>query len=200
MAVSAADPQPADLSTFAGLILSGGGDVEPERYGESIRHEKTYGCRAARDEMELAWIDRFIEQGKPIVGICRGLQILTVYFGGTLHQHVPDILAEDSERHRNPSGYDCFHAMLADGATQLGHMLRGVPEVNSAHHQAMNEAFPAGPLRIAARSAHGVVEAVECFAFAAPIIAVQWHPERLPAEHPASTRLLDLLRGVCGGA
>lgn len=196
--VSASEPLPASLDDYAGLLLSGGGDVEPSRYGDTVRHEKTYGCNPARDEMEHDLIARFLVGGKPIVGICRGLQILAVHFGGRLHQHVPERIVEDVERHRVPKGYDCFHPVLFDGATQLGAAMRGIPEVNSAHHQAMDESHLPQALRVAARSGQGIVEAVECFDHAAPIVAVQWHPERLAEDHPASEALLIFLRGMTG--
>ena len=192
--VSATDPQPESIAGFAGLLLTGGGDVDPSLYGDETKHEKTYGVIRARDEMELNLIPKFIDAGKPIVGICRGLQILTVFFGGRLHQHIPDVLDEATERHSKPKGYDCFHGVVFDSSTHLGAALRGVPETNSAHHQALNTDTMPKHLRIAARSLCGIVEAVECFDFAAPIIAVQWHPERLPADHPAAARLAEFLR------
>lgn len=194
--ISASEPQPESIAGFAGLLLTGGGDVDPSLYGDETKHEETYGVIPARDEMELKLIPQFIDAGKPIVGICRGLQILAVFFGGRLYQHVADVLDEATERHRNPKGYDCFHGVVFDSATQLGAALRGVPETNSAHHQSMDAASMPKHLRIAARSNCGIVEAVECLDFAAPVIAVQWHPERLPAGHPAAARLADVLRDV----
>ena len=193
VAVAANDPAPEDLSGFAGLFLTGGGDVDPACYGDETRHEKTYDVSAARDAMELGLIGKFIAAEKPIFGICRGLQILSVYFGGKLHQHVPDVIGEDSEPHRAPKSYGCFHPVLFDAATNLGAALRGVPETNSAHHQAVRSDFLPRTLRIAARSPAGIVEAVESFEFAAPVIAVQWHPERLPHGHPAGERLAGFI-------
>ena len=191
--LSAGDPRPGGPGDFGGLILSGGGDVDPKLYDDATRHEKTYGVVRERDEMELDLIARFIEAGKPIAGICRGLQILAVYFGGRLHQHVPDVVNESSEGHRFSKGYGCLHPVRCDPATRLGAALRGVSETNSAHHQAMHPDFPPRHLRVAARSPCGIVEAVECYDFAAPILAVQWHPERLPPDHPAASGLNALL-------
>lgn len=194
--LSAKDELPEDFDAFSGLLLSGGGDVDPARYGDSPVHGKTYGVNPDRDEMELSLIARFIDAGKPVVGICRGLQILAVHFGGRLHQHLPEVIAEEDERHRLPQGYDCFHPVLFDGATHLGQALRGVPETNSAHHQAMDPRVLPRRLRIAASSPCGIVEAVECFDFSAPVVAVQWHPERLPPGHPAAERLVEFIRGA----
>lgn len=186
---------PGDLAGIAGLFLTGGGDVDPLRYGEKTKHPATYGVTPARDTRELNLIARFIQAGKPIVGVCRGLQILAVFFGSRLHQHVPDILDEGTEPHRVP-GRDCVHPVLFDAATRLGAAMEGVSEVNSAHHQAMDARVPPGRLRIAARSPAGIVEAVECFDFSAPVIAVQWHPERLAAGHPGRVRLAAFLRNL----
>ena len=187
---------PADIGPYAGLLLTGGGDVDPARYGATERHALTYGVNPARDAQELALIDAFRRAGRPIFGICRGLQILTVAFGGRLIQHVPDRLDETVERHRVPKGYDCPHALSWESATRMGRALGDVTSSNSAHHQAMDPAYTAGGLRIAARSGRGVVEAVECFDGAAPILAVQWHPERQDATDPGVQKLVAFIRSV----
>ena len=196
---SAGENLPDDLAEFAGLLLSGGGDVEPSRYGDETKHAKTYGVNPARDAMELNLIARFIEAGKPVVGICRGLQILAVHFGGRLHQHVPDLVDESAENHRVPKGYECFHSLQFDATTKLGAALREISETNSAHHQAVNADASMRHLRVASRSPAGIIEAVECFDFAAPIIAVQWHPERLAENHPARENLAGFIRRATKG-
>ncbi len=197
--LSANDDLPGTLAEFAGLFLTGGEDVDPSRYGDQTTHPKTQGVSPARDAMELDLIARFVEAGKPVVGICRGLQVLAVHFSGRLHQHIPDILDEQTETHRVP-GRDCVHPVVFDSATQLGAAMQGVSEANSAHHQSVDVRAALSHLRVAARSPAGIVEAVECFEFAAPIIAVQWHPERLAEGHPAKERLAAFIRSRVGRA
>ena len=192
------EPPPERLDGFAGLLLTGGGDVMPETYGESHVHPRNAGMKPERDALELNLIPRFIAAGLPVVGICRGLQILVAHFGGRLIQHVPDRVAEDAERHRVSHGYDAMHGLIVDPATRLGAALAGVTETNSSHHQALDLLWPPQHLRVCATSPAGVVEAVECFDFPAPIVAVQWHPERLAPGHPARERLAELLRKLQG--
>lgn len=180
---------PGDPSSFAALLLSGGGDVDPALFGETVRHARTYGVVAARDGLELRLIREFQELKRPIFGICRGIQILNVALGGGLWQHVPDHVEESRERHGRASGYDSMHGIVLDGQTRLGAALRGTLTTNSAHHQAVDPARMGRGLRVAARSSAGVIEAVESWEGSAPLLAVQWHPERLPLDHPASANV-----------
>ena len=178
-----------DAGDCAALVLSGGGDVAPARYGEGVVHPNTYDVDPRRDEQELALIDEFLRKGRPIFGICRGIQILNVAFGGGLLQHVPDLIPESVERHRKQDAYDAMHALVANPSTRLGAALTDVRETNSAHHQALDQDRIGRGLRVAARSGAGLVEAVESVDAARRISAVQWHPERLPLEHSASAAL-----------
>ena len=183
--VSPAYDHPGDLGLFAALLLAGGGDVDPARYGAALRHPRTGGVQAVRDAFELQLIAEFRALGKPVFGICRGAQILNVALGGGLLQHVPDHLDPEAERHHERDSYDVRHALRGEPATLLGRALAGTRETNSAHHQAVDPARLGQGLRIAAWSGAGLVEAIEgprCF-------AVQWHPERLPLDHPASASL-----------
>ena len=120
----------------------------------------------ARDEHELALIDDFLRVGRPVLGICHGLQVLNVYFGGTLRQHI--------EGHSQIDGHDRLHPVCAEGG--LLRTLYG-PRfvVNSAHHQAV-DTLGTG-LEVLARANDGTVEAVGHKYL--PVFAVQWHPERL---------------------
>jgi putative glutamine amidotransferase len=184
-----------DATSYGGLLLSGGGDIDPQRYGEPARHAKTYDVDPARDRLEVALIDAFILAGRPIFGICRGQQVLNVAFGGGLIQHVPDALGEAApEIHSKKGTYDSLHGLVVERGGGVAAALRDVAVVNSAHHQAIDPARLGNGLRVAARSPAGIIEAVECADFKAPIAAVQWHPERLPKEHPAAP-LLRMLPG-----
>ena len=152
-------PQDADL-----LLMPGGGDVHPRFYGRAIGGAADID--EARDRRELALVDEFLRVGKPVVGICRGLQLLNVYFGGTLHQHILG--------HAQLCGRDRLHVVHA--APGLLRTLYGACfTVNSAHHQAV-ETLGDG-LQILACAPDGTAEAIAHESL--PVFAVQWHPERL---------------------
>ena len=152
-------PEGADV-----LLLPGGGDMHPRLYGQAI--DGSEDIDEARDEHELALIDDFLRVGRPVLGICRGLQVLNVYFGGTLRQHI--------EGHSQIDGHDRLHPVCAEGG-----LLRTLYDprfaVNSAHHQAV-DTLGTG-LKVLARADDGTVEAVGHRTL--PVFAVQWHPERL---------------------
>lgn len=182
---------PGDLGGFDALLLPGGGDVEPALYGDPERHPATYDVIPRRDTLERRLIDEFLAAGRPIFGICRGIQILNVHFGGGLIQHVPDVVPEAKERHEQKDRYDQVHPLILDGQSRLGASFAGVEETNSAHHQAVHPDRVGRGLVVAARSGAGVIEAVESEDPAMRVSAVQWHPERLPLEHPACARLIE---------
>ena len=145
------------------LLLPGGGDLEPWRYGQE--NTASRGLEPERDAAELALLDRFTAAGKPVLGICRGLQTINVFFGGTLLQDIPGHSAE--------CGRDRMHPVRSAGlfARLLGE--RG--SVNSAHHQAAGRL--GSGLEAAQWSPEGVTEALVHRRL--PVWAVQWHPERL---------------------
>jgi len=161
------------LESVRGLVLSGGEDVEPARYGASP-HPKLEDRDPARDAAELALIAAARERRLPILAICRGIQILNVALGGTLYQDL------DSERpgpitHAN----DSRHAVRVEPGSLLERTL-GVrtTTVNSRHHQAIRDLAPG--LRAVAWAEDGLIEAAEPADAAAPwTLAVQWHPEDL---------------------
>lgn len=149
------------------LLLPGGGDIHPRFYGRDIAGAT--GIDEARDERELALFRRFAEQGRPILGVCRGLQLINVACGGTLRRHI--------DGHSQINGRDTFHAVHSGDALLCG--LYGARfTVNSAHHQAAD--LPGAGLREVAWAEDGTVEALRHKTL--PILAVQWHPERLGAE------------------
>jgi putative glutamine amidotransferase len=191
--------RPLDTADCEALLLPGGGDVDPARYGESARHAETSDVLPARDELELALIREFLASKRPVFGICRGVQILNVALGGRLIQHVPDFIAGRlEETHRMGDRYDAVHAVSFDSASKLGRALRGVTQVNSSHHQAVHPAFTGKGLKVTAVTPAGVVEAVESAELGAPVLAVQWHPERMDPQDPASAGLLDLMKDLAG--
>ena len=175
------------------LFLTGGGDVDPKRYQAKPAPE-TDGVDADRDEMECRLVEQFIRAGKPIFGVCRGIQILNVALGGKLIQHVPSVLGK-SEPHAQVGGKDSVHSVSFTKGSKLAKALRGVATVNSSHHQAVDPESVGRGLRVIAVSGQGIVEAVEGVDVGAPVLAVQWHPERLePRTDAAVVELLNLMK------
>ncbi len=145
------------LDCVDGLFLSGGRDIDPMYYKE-IKDPRTNLESKAIDEYELLLIDIFYKHKKLIFGICRGFQVINVYFGGTLHQHI--------ENHNQSS-----HHINIEDNTPISVFLKDNQVVNSYHHQAINKL--ATELKIVARSSDGIIEAF----YNDYIYACQWHPE-----------------------
>lgn len=160
----------AVVSRIDGLVIAGGADVDPWQYGAEP-HERTAGWRVDRDTWELALLDSAWEARLPVLGICRGMQVMAVHGGGSLHQHVPDAVGD--ERH-SPGG-DEYGEIAVDvvPGTKLAGAIGERGEVLCHHHQGVRE----HPGFIAsARSADGTLEAIE--REDRPFwLAVQWHPE-----------------------
>ena len=159
-------PQP-DL-TCDGLILGGGGDIHPKFFGEEINGSKDIDV--ARDEAEFKLIKAYEKAGKPILGICRGLQVLNVYFGGSICQHL-----DSTQSHSAADGSYPAHAVITEGSSVLSALYGEAFFVNSSHHQGISRLGEG--IRITARSEDGVIEAVRHTKL--PIWGVQWHPERM---------------------
>ena len=153
--------------SYDGLILCGGGDIDPRYYGETV--DGSIGIDNARDEAEFALLRAYIDAGKPILGICRGHQLINVYFGGSLYQHIPEVDAHQRE------GIDIGH-LLTSVEHSLVRTLYGTAfYVNSSHHQALKQ-LGVG-LRATAYWNNRYIEALEHTEL--PIMGVQWHPERM---------------------
>jgi putative glutamine amidotransferase len=175
-----AQPDPEDCESIIeavdGLMLTGGGDIDPRSYGKA----NDGLCRdvAPRsDAAELALIAAARQRRMPTLGICRGMQILNVALGGTMHQHV---ITEGGPHRPEPTDFDAIkthgHDVTIDPASRLGR-LYGVPNrlVNSYHHQAVAEVAPG--LTVVARADDGIVEALE-HEGSWDCLGVQWHPEK----------------------
>lgn len=194
---------------FDGLVLGGGADVDPKRYGETLLHSleeevhstPTISFRRfaalfkavlvyilrfifswkhsgfldkARDDVELALLDHAIEEGIPVLGICRGCQLINVYYRGNLHQTIKDFYVE----------YPQYRSVLPKKLIHIEEdsRLRGIINqeqciVNALHNQAVNMLSPA--LRVAAREGNGIVQAIESMNSSTHLLGVQWHPEYL---------------------
>lgn len=159
-----------------GLLLSGGDDVDPARYGEA----QIWQCGAIsplRDSFEISLCREFLRLRKPILAICRGIQVLNVALGGTLYQDLQSELPGCIAHRQKQKPWYTSHAVEVAPGTQLADILGAGPvPANSHHHQSVK--IPGDGLIISATAADGVVEAVEHSAL--PFcIGVQWHPERL---------------------
>jgi putative glutamine amidotransferase len=161
------DPD-ADAAAFDAILLCGGDDVDARRWGEE-NHGSVQLVPAARDEYEIALVRAAVRQGKPVLGVCRGSQVMNVALGGSLEQHVPAITG------RHAHGGGVRHEIAIEPGTHLARLHPSrCATVNSYHHQAVGRLAPG--LVVAARAADGGVEAVE--RPGAFCVGVQWHPER----------------------
>lgn len=153
------------------IVLSGGGDVLPQEYGAEL-HPKTTWTDARRDAFELALVRAARARSVPVLGVCRGMQVLNVALGGSLVQHLPELteLAHEVPERWNTTA----HPIEIEPGSRL-HRLLGAEsvEVSSVHHQAIERL--ADGLRAVAWAPDGVVEAVE--SPTEPVLGVQWHPE-----------------------
>ena len=190
-------PQPVDegiadrvLDGLDGLIITGGKDVDPARYGQQP-HPQTDAPRHDRDAWEDALLTAAIERELPFLGICRGLQVLNVSRGGSLHQHLPDVVG--STRYNAGGGQFSTNEVEVEEGTELAALVGHTApiDVQSYHHQAI-DAVGSG-LRVTARSDDGIVQAVELEGV--PFgVAVQWHPEEDPDDVRLFAGLVEAAR------
>jgi len=184
------DPDPAHyLDLVDGLILSGGGDLDPESYGGKP-HQALYSVCSERDSFELKLVRAVLErQDRPVLCVCRGMQVLNVACGGDLHIHIPDSF-ENAIAHRRPERLPAEHHATVERSSRLATTL-GVMDVivQSWHHQAVREVGRG--LRAVAWAEDGVIEAIEHDSHAW-CLAVQWHPELQPHD-PVQQRLFSEL-------
>jgi putative glutamine amidotransferase len=174
-----------------GLLLTGGGDLDPERFGE-VPHATVYEISSARDQLELGLVDAALDAGVPLVAICRGIQVLNVALGGTLWQDVPSDLGTTIAHSQKERRDQATHPVTVSGETQLAEVL-GAHEivVNSFHHQAIRKL--GSGLREVAWAPDGVIEGVELAGAPALVLGVQWHPEDLVEHDAAAANLFRAL-------
>lgn len=188
-----ADPVDA-VARLDGLVLTGGEDVEPRRYGADFGPYAT-GSDPIRDEFEFALVGEAVGNGTPVLAICRGLQVLNVACGGTLVDHLEPAGGLDhaaTEAHRS----ERRHRIRVEPHSMIGGILTdeldatGHTDVNSFHHQAV--ATPGSGLRVVARADDGTVEAVEDASRG--LLGVQWHPEMYAGVDPVFVWLMKQSR------
>jgi putative glutamine amidotransferase len=176
----------AVLAALDGLVITGGPDVDPRAYGAQA-HPQTDDPREERDSWELALCKGAVDLGLPLLAICRGLQVLNVALGGTLHQHLPDVLG--NEAHRVAMGQMAPNKVALRAGSTVGSLLGTETEGLCHHHQAVDR-LGAG-VEVVGFAADGTVEAVEVMGHGFAL-GVQWHPE----DNPADNRLFVALVGA----
>lgn len=164
------------VAFFDGLLITGGEDVDSKYYNEPL-HETAQIAYSTIDEADLILARKFKEANKPIFGICRGLQVLNVAFGGSLIQDIPSEFGGAAETHQQQLRLDnpkMAHSVDFTVTSQLHDIFGDTYQVNSYHHQAIKKLSPY--FKATAYSPDGLIEAIED---GNNIFAVQWHPERL---------------------
>lgn len=158
-----------EISTgFDGLILCGGNDIDPKHYHQQI--DGSVDIDHQRDAVEFALLKAFVDAGKPVLGICRGHQLINVFFGGNLHQDLPE-----KQFHSSGPDLDITHSVTATENSVLSGLYGPSFQVNSYHHQAIDRL---GDGLVA--TAHWNDRLIEAFEHCSkPIYGVQWHPERM---------------------
>ncbi|GLC03230.1 putative glutamine amidotransferase [Mycobacterium kiyosense] len=188
-------PQPVAADTVEGLldslhalVITGGYDLDPAAYSQEA-HPSTDQPRTDRDAWEFALLRGALDRGLPVLGICRGAQLLNVAFGGTLHQHLPEVIGHSG--HRAGGGVFSRLPVRTVAGTRLAALIGEGIDVPCYHHQAIDKVGDG--LVVGAWDIDGVVEAVELpgDAFA---VAVQWHPEQSLDDLRLFTALIDAAR------
>lgn len=182
---------------YDGFLFPGGQDVTPDYYGEKRQTDQDEVCTPL-DRMSLTLFKTVREAGKPVLGICRGLQLINVIYGGTLYQDLPTDHPTGVDHHQAPP-YDApAHRVSVAPDTLLAHIVgAGELAVNSLHHQAIKDV--GGGLTVQAVSEDGIVESVSD-PDGAFLLAVQWHPECAYQSDPKSLAVFKALVDACAVA
>ena len=192
--VTEVDARRVRAEKFAGLLFAGGDDVDPAFYDEPKKYDTVHTNRS-RDEFEFALLDRARTERLPVLGICRGIQMINVKFGGTLYQHLPSERDSEVVHAQEGSRSEPTHGVtLTDPESRLAEVIHGSWRVNSLHNQGVKRLGRG--LKVTAHSEDGLVEAVEAADEGPFLLAVQWHPEEMTTE-PQQLRLLAQFLDRC---
>jgi putative glutamine amidotransferase len=182
----------AVLDSLDALVITGGYDLDPAAYGQHP-HSTTDQPRTDRDAWEFALLRGAVDRGLPVLGICRGAQVLNVAFGGTLHQHLPEVLGHNG--HRAGNGIFTQLPVRTVPGTRLAELIGESADASCYHHQGIDKV--AEPLVVSAWDGDGVVEALEL-----PgdnfVLAVQWHPEKTLDDLRLFQAVVDAARSYAG--
>jgi putative glutamine amidotransferase len=180
--------RPDEVEQCDGLLLTGGGDIHPKAFGKIDGAAQTKDVDERRDNFEFIVIERALARKMPVLGICRGMQVLNVYYGGTLYL---DLASCGYSRHHEDDGKENRHAIAIQEQSMLAAIIgKNSGDVNSFHHQGVERAGKG--LAVNARSDDGVIEGMEwADKNEAPfLLAVQWHPERMKdTSNPLSEKI-----------
>lgn len=169
---------PEYVEEIDGLLLPGGGDIDPCHFFQE-RHPSIKYVSRSRDALEIRLCQKTLKADKPVFGICRGIQVMNVAMNGSLYQDIKSVYSQDALTHPKTNGEDSRHEIeIKDGSLLSKIVGKSRDEVNSAHHQALDEI--ADEFVVTARSDDGIVEAVEDPSKQF-VVGVQYHPERMLA-------------------
>jgi putative glutamine amidotransferase len=192
--VAASDAGRVRAETFDGVLFAGGEDVAPAFYDEPKRYESVHE-NPARDHFEFALLEGALERRLPILGICRGVQMINVKFGGTLYQDLSAEANLETEHKQAGDRTQPTHSVtLTDPESNLASVFSGSCRVNSLHHQAIKRLGRG--LRVTAHSEDGLVEAVEAAEEYPFLMAVQWHPEEM-VSRPEQRKIFEQFVARC---
>ncbi len=181
------------LERLDGLLLAGGEDICPERYGDAERHPKVV-VTPARDDLEIPLARMAVELGLPVLGICRGIQLLNVALGGTLYQDLPDERPSPVVHRQSEARHIGTHGFTPEAGARLAALIGAEPlRVNTFHHQAVRDVAPG--LVVGARAEDGLVEALETAD--GRVVAVQYHPEDMAPVCPRAAALFAGFVTMC---
>ncbi|TAM84571.1 MAG: gamma-glutamyl-gamma-aminobutyrate hydrolase family protein [Acidobacteria bacterium] len=174
---------------FDGILLAGGEDVDPELYGEQIKYDSVKTNRV-RDDFEVDLLEKGLQSRIPILGICRGAQLINVRFGGTLYQDLKSETALERDHRQQGSRSATTHSItVTEPDSVLRGAFAGMCRVNSLHHQAIKRLGRG--LKVTAHSEDELYEAVELAEDYPFFLAVQWHPEEMVSEHPEQLKIFQ---------
>ena len=160
-----------DISLYDGLLLPGGGDIDPRLFNQLSAGTRSFDPKL--DRIQLGILEAFVAEKKTVLGICKGMQLINIYFGGDMIQHLPTSKAHEY------AGEDQLHESEALKDSFLANLYGGRFVVNSAHHQGVKA--PGRGISFVQFAEDGVVEGLSHISL--PVFGVQWHPERLCFQH-----------------
>lgn len=197
--LDAADPSLAGVllrdDDWDGLLVMGGGDVDPMLYDGNPDHPTVSDVDPTADAFEASAVVRARATGRPVLGICRGLQIINVALGGSLHEDLGQSRGTPHRNYADPSGPMVLHEVAIEPGSRLARILGDAATVVSGHHQAA--ARVARGLRVTATAPDGVVEALEAEDPGEWLVAVQWHPEDAQGDQPQLDAIMAAFVEAC---